>query len=583
MPFRPRLVPPGSSDSQASPLPGGAAATAEPRPPRRRFIFGGSRAFTAIRNRFVAINLPLILIATLGLYGVSEWMVSSFTKISIQEELHRVSTQIARATNPHVVSDNKLQIRNVLAGAAANSDLRAVQIRDQKGRVIASVGKIPKNISSELTHTLPMRVKVDGKTKRIGSVVVALSTNRLVNATDDRRQIVAIIALCLAMIAVVIGMMVQEWTIRSPLKKLNDAIREREQTGETVIVDWKSTDELGQVIKAFNELQEREEMYMSALKKAHATLERKVEERTRDLALARDQARDAVEARDAFMAKLSHELRTPLNAIIGFSEMIAHDVGAPETAGRAREYARDINQSGSHLLKLIEDLLDLSCVEMGKHTLTEEVVSLNGLVAECVQMVRKKIEVHGHTLEVAELPAFEAYVDPTKIRQVLINLLSNAIKFTQEGGLIEILSEVDNEGVWLHVTDSGPGIPDADQQRIFEPFRQAETTAMSGEGGVGLGLSLAKSFVEMHNGRIEVYSKVGRGTCMSVLIPAKRLKPVEGAAPVQPANVPVPEAGTAAPTGNSVMAGSGGATPEAAAPGNEGTAPKPVLPSGAVA
>jgi hypothetical protein len=191
---------------------------------------GGSRAFTAIRNRFVAINLPLILIATLGLYGVSEWMVSSFTNLSIREELHRVSTQISQAVSRHVVNDNKLQIRNVLAGAAANPDLRAVQILDPKGRVIGSVGKTPKAIPAGMKHSVPIITKIGDQTKNVGAVKVVLSTNRLVNATDDRRQIVAIIALCLAMIAVVIGMMVQEWTIRSPLKKLIDAIRRREQT-----------------------------------------------------------------------------------------------------------------------------------------------------------------------------------------------------------------------------------------------------------------------------------------------------------------------------------------------------------------
>ncbi len=487
---------------------------------------GGSRAFTAIRNRFVAINLPLILIATLGLYGVSEWMVSSFTNLSIREELHRVSTQISRAVTVHVVNDNKLQIRNVLAGAAANPDLRAVQILGPKGRLIASVGKAPKVVPEGLKHSVPIFAKFGARSKKVGAVAVVLSTNRLVNATDDRRQIVAIIALCLAMIAVVIGMMVQEWTVRSPLKKLIDAIRRREQTGETVRVEWKSSDELGQVIKAFNELQEREEMYMSALKKAHATLERKVDERTKDLALARDQARDAVETRDAFMAKLSHELRTPLNAIIGFSEMISRDVPSLNKDARNRQYARDIGQSGGHLLSLIDDLLDLSCMEMGKHSLNEDTVPLKELVSECVQMVRKDVDLRGHVLDICELPAVQLHCDPTKIRQVLLNLLSNAIKFTPDGGLVEILSEEDEQGLWLHVTDSGPGIPDEDQARIFEPFRQSSTAASSGEGGVGLGLSLARSFMEMQGGRIETYSKVGRGTCMSVLIPAARVLPI---------------------------------------------------------
>jgi signal transduction histidine kinase len=493
----------------------------------RRPRLGGSRAFTAIRNRFVAINLPLILIATLGLYAVSEWMVTSFTHLSIRDELHRVSSQISRAVNFHVVNGNKLQIKNVLAGAAANADLRGVEIRNAKGNLVASIGTISKDIPADLRHTVPIYAKLGSETKKVGSVAVALSTNRLVNATDDRRQIVAIIALCLAMIAVVIGMMVQEWTVRAPLKKLNDAIREREKTGEKVPVDWKSSDELGQVTDAFNELQDREEMYMSALKKAHDGLELKVEERTRDLALARDQARDAVDARDAFMAKLSHELRTPLNAIIGFSEMIGRNMPGAASVERHREYAWDIHHSGEHLLCLIDDLLDISRVEMGKHTLSEDIVPLDTIVGDCVQMVRKNLESHGHVLDICDLPAIRLRCDPTKIRQVLLNLLSNAVKFTRDGGLIEILSEVDERGLWLHVTDSGPGIPDEDQIKIFEPFRQAETTVMTGEGGVGLGLSLARSFIELHGGRIDIYSKVGRGTCMSILLPPGRLVELE--------------------------------------------------------
>ena len=510
----------------APPVDGSSPPARNPEKRRaRRPLLGGSRAFTAIRNRFVAINLPLILIATLGLYGVSEWMVSSFTHLSIRDELHRVSSQISRAVSGHLVKGDKVQIRNVLAGAAANADLRAVQIHNSAGKVVAAIGTAGKEVSDELKHSVPIYAKFGSESKKVGAVVVALSTNRLVNATDDRRQIVAIIALCLAMIAVVIGMMVQEWTVRAPLKRLIDAIRRREQTGETVPVDWKSADELGQVIGAFNELQEREEMYMSALKKAHDGLERKVEERTRDLALARDQARDAVEARDAFMAKLSHELRTPLNAIIGFSEMISLDIASDPD--RHREYAGDIKHSGEHLLSLINDLLDLSRVEMGKHTLSEETVPLAEIVSNCVQMVRKNVESHGHVLDIGNLPRVRLRCDSTKIRQVLLNLLSNAVKFTREGGLIEILSEVDERGLWLHVTDSGPGIPDEDQTKIFEPFRQAETTVLSGEGGVGLGLSLARSFVELHGGRIEIYSKIGRGTCMSIVLPHARLIEIE--------------------------------------------------------
>lgn len=485
---------------------------------------GGSKAFSAIRNRFLAVNLPLVLIAVLGLYGVSEWMVNQFSYSSLRSELHRMSDRIAQAVETPVLLGQKAQVANVIEGAAANSDVRGILVQDRAGRPLASLGDVFGKGPASLRHTVTIRLVTAGQARKIGTLTVALTDDRLNRATDARRRIVAIIALLLAMVAVVIGMVVQDTTVRVPLKKLNEAIRMREATGKMAQIDWSSTDEPGEVIRAFNELQQREDMYVSALRASKARMEQRIQERDAELAAARGEAATAIESTRSLATGFSHRFRTPLTNIIGFADMIARERLGPVDS-RYKRYGEYIGESGRSLMEVIDDVLVYTEVEKGALHLTEQDLTVRDLIDGCVRRVTPAAEARGHRLTMVDIPDVTIRGDRDKLDQVLLKLLSNAVVHTADGGRVEVLCETRRDGLRIHVTDNGPGIPLEAQDRIFEPYARISADKEGGkdEGGTGLGLSLARSLVEMHNGRLQVYSKPGRGTCMTVILPAERV------------------------------------------------------------
>jgi two-component system, NtrC family, sensor kinase len=219
-----------------------------------------------------------------------------------------------------------------------------------------------------------------------------------------------------------------------------------------------------------------------------------------------------------FLANMSHELRTPLNAVIGFSEVLLQRMfGALND--KQEEYLKDIYASGQHLLSLINDILDLSKVEAGRMELAPAPFHLPSALENAVTLVRERAGRHGIALELDLDPGLGELVgDERKVKQVVLNLLSNAVKFTPEGGRIG-LTAVGRDGVVeISVSDTGIGIAPEDQTAIFEEFRQVGSDERKREG-TGLGLTLAKKFVELHGGRIRVESALGRGSTFIFTLP----------------------------------------------------------------
>ena len=243
-------------------------------------------------------------------------------------------------------------------------------------------------------------------------------------------------------------------------------------------------------------------------------------------------------AKSTFLANMSHELRTPLSAIIGFSEMMQREALGPVGSTRYRAYADDINRSGTHLLDLVNDLLDLSKIEAGKMELTEDLVDVAQLIADCVTLVRDAAARGSIELAVdrdQSLPV--VFADERKIKQILINLLSNAIKFTESGGSVEIVAAVAaSGGLEISVRDSGVGIKPEDIAKVMEPFGQLQLQGSieSGQPGTGLGLPLSRKLAELHGGTLEIESAPGRGTTVLLSLPPERVSAgqVEGSAAV---------------------------------------------------
>jgi GAF domain-containing protein/anti-sigma regulatory factor (Ser/Thr protein kinase) len=219
-----------------------------------------------------------------------------------------------------------------------------------------------------------------------------------------------------------------------------------------------------------------------------------------------------------FLANMSHELRTPLNAVIGFSEVLLQRMFG-ELSDKQDEYLKDIYASGQHLLSLINDILDLSKIEAGRMELAPAPFHLPTALENAVTLVKERAARHGIALEFDLDPGLGELVgDERKIKQVLLNLLSNAVKFTPEGGRISLKAGLTDGAVEIAVTDTGIGIAPEDQDAIFEEFRQVGSDERRREG-TGLGLTLAKKFVELHGGRIWVESEPGRGSTFTFTLP----------------------------------------------------------------
>jgi signal transduction histidine kinase/CheY-like chemotaxis protein len=220
-----------------------------------------------------------------------------------------------------------------------------------------------------------------------------------------------------------------------------------------------------------------------------------------------------------FLASMSHELRTPLNAVIGFSDVLLERMFG-DLNERQEEYVRDIRDSGRHLLELINEILDLSKVEAGRMELGRTALSLPDLLEHGLAMVRERAARHGIAISLTVAPDVGViWADELKLKQVVLNLLTNAVKFTPDGGSVAVSAEIAGDEVRVVVSDTGIGIADADQERIFEAFQRGGREARS--EGTGLGLTLSKRIVELHGGRIWMTSGLGAGSTFGFAIPVR--------------------------------------------------------------
>ena len=243
-----------------------------------------------------------------------------------------------------------------------------------------------------------------------------------------------------------------------------------------------------------------------------------------DLSRALAAASEANEIKARFLASMSHELRTPLNAIIGFADFLLMEAFGPIGNPRYREYVHDIRESGTLLLSLINDILDLSRLDAGEMALTEETLDITDLIAEALRMVRPQAQQAGIVLANAAdtaLPLLRA--DRRRVLQVLLNLLSNAIKFTPASGSVKVEARFDGAELAVAVADTGIGIAPEDIPRALERFGQVDSRLSRKYQGAGLGLPLARQLMALHGGHLRLESVLDRGTTVTVTFPATRI------------------------------------------------------------
>lgn len=247
---------------------------------------------------------------------------------------------------------------------------------------------------------------------------------------------------------------------------------------------------------------------------------------------ARNAAERSDQSKTAFLAQMSHELRTPLNAIIGFSDVMRSEIFGPIGSRRYAEYVGHIETSARHLKDLIERVLDVSRIEQGTLQVAPQDSDPVVPIQEALEMVRPSAEEAGVTLELtvdrARLPE-RIFADPSAIRQIVVNLISNAVKFSQRGSPVRTaLSGAPDGGIEVVVADSGAGIAPEDLPHVFEPFWQGGSAWDAGRAGVGLGLSIVRTLVELHGGSVEIDSAPGAGTRVRVRLPLRAAAPPAG-------------------------------------------------------
>jgi len=311
----------------------------------------------------------------------------------------------------------------------------------------------------------------------------------------------------------------------NPLSKLKESASQLARGELDAAIDTDSSDEIGDLARDFDAMRGSIKELIGALRDSNEkledysrTLEQRVEDRTAELTHAKSEAEGANRAKSEFLANMSHELRTPLNAILGYTELVLDGIygDVPE---KIQEVTTRVQQSGEHLLGLINDVLDLSKIEAGHLTLSIGDYTIQEVVENVFTALQSLAREKNLALNVSlspDLPTGKG--DPNRLTQVLLNLVGNAIKFTEMGSIDIKVAEEDGPFV-VSVSDTGPGISEADQQKIFGEFHQADGSSSRKKGGTGLGLAISKKIIEMHGGRIWVESCLGKGSTFWFMVP----------------------------------------------------------------
>src|SRR5467141_604875 len=250
------------------------------------------------------------------------------------------------------------------------------------------------------------------------------------------------------------------------------------------------------------------EIYQRAAEVQEAN--RRLEATNQELLRAKEEAERGSRFKDQFLSTMSHELRTPLNAVLGFSDLLA-DASYGPLNDRQRRYVEHIHTGGKHLLSLISDILDLSKIEAGRMELTNESLRVESIFGEVLSVMRPLADKKSQSLSKNSQPGLVVRADSVRFKQVLMNLLGNAIKFTPKDGSIELGAHLAGGRVRVEVRDNGPGIPPAEQKRIFEAFYRLRESGKKTEG-TGLGLAITHRLVELHGGELTLDSELGKGS-----------------------------------------------------------------------
>ncbi|WP_455475677.1 ATP-binding protein [Bartonella sp. B17] len=283
--------------------------------------------------------------------------------------------------------------------------------------------------------------------------------------------------------------------------------------------------ELKQQQEKFEDSEKRLFSFIQELKRARGNAQQRateVEKLNKSLKAEKERAESANKAKSEFLANMSHELRTPLNAILGFSDIMLQSTFGPLGSQRYKEYVHDIYSSGTHLLTLINDILDMSKIEAGRFTLDCKNIDLGPIISEAVRTLTPQAQAKNISVTTNIAPELHAEVDCRAMRQIFLNLISNAVKFTPSGGNIDVCAFQKKNDLIFKIKDTGVGIPQSAIKKLGQPFEQVENQFTKTHTGSGLGLAISRSLIELHKGELEITSKEMKGTTVTITMPIQQ-------------------------------------------------------------
>ena len=475
------------------------------------------------RNLSIRRKLTLIIISVSALVLLVSTLINVTheyreRRANLIQEISTLAEIIGRNSDAAILFEDSGRAQSMLDSLSAKSEIESAFIFKNTRELFAAYPAgamttlpeiFPVDTPIELGDHVRLIRQIEGEDSTIGYIVVNASLANLYN------QLAMMIGVAAAIfgISMLIAMIFSAWmqrVVSVPIDKLAQSMKLVSETRNySVRLAKHGDDELGELVDRFHEMLAE------------------IEQREKSLSVARQQAELANRAKTSFLANMSHELRTPLNAIIGFSEMMARQLFGPLPNRQYQEYAQDIHDSGTHLLDIINTILDLSKVEAGAVRLNESEISILDMIQRLERLFRERAANAGVTLahSLAEGTPARLFADDRLVRQCLSNLLSNALKFTPTGGGISVLVDRTSDGgISIAVRDTGIGIAPQDIAVALEPFGQIDSSLSRKYQGTGLGLPIVKSYIELHGGSLDIVSRPGDGTTVTLCFPPGRAR-----------------------------------------------------------
>lgn len=459
--------------------------------------------FNSITSKFFLILVPAIIVTALLFLSTFTYLKYNDLNNALENKVLHITTLHADAVAEPLWTFNTDNVNQSIKTILTHPEVICVEVQDPNG--VQQNSWPDKSCSNKYGEDLVHTEKLVHHDQAVGILRLFYSKEPIYQELMRDIQLAAILVALTLIAASISAFMALSIIVSNPLEKFLRTIQKSESGSMRTLVQLSSNDEIGRVVDEYNHLVELEREHINALENA------------------REIAEAATRTKSQFLATMSHELRTPLNAVIGISEMLLEDVEENKDEEYIEPLTR-VSRAGKHLLSLINEILDLSKIEAGKMELRPEHVQLKELVDDVLLTSQSLAENKGNKFIVNNHSNLASiFVDPTRLRQIILNLISNACKFTENGEIIFAVTtkEIDDTD-WFEfkILDNGIGIESDKTELLFEEFTQADNTTTRKYGGTGLGLAICRRLCEMMGGTISVLSEPGVGTEFTFLLPS---------------------------------------------------------------